>query len=667
MSVCWDSTKGIDEPKVIPFAESLLVLGKLLSDPGCDIMLAQDISLRDMILLKPLELPCRGLGCKHIQCFDFKAYLHVNSGRISSAYMCPICNQVSNPSKIYVDSIFLCLMKILPEDANVSIVKDGTFEVTSTKPALEVINIDDSDDDDVLSSSSSSGFHGNKTVGSIKELAHIVKYTIAKSKTKQTSLQELSTASLDDVLHLMNVDTAWGVGSIPNITETLQTCIREKRPYVCSTRNSLCHALQAVEGVGDKRATRIVDHFYSILQNKLTNFLKFVADRSLFKSAKQLNTLSSTLVVDFLKKNGALKLISATNNTNNDDTTSTAVVSNKTRKSKSTNQTIENLENPPSKKQRSDSVISVSTATSTVESVQVITNYSATTSPCTSSSSISHPACTTASPMKPSISAGRAKSSSSICGEGIADVARPPRLHRSVSIFSVESENSLTTREASSMVSNPPGIGRPPVSSHSTASPVSTSRRLRRERGTHIGLFSPTDSYASRPSASLNSPSSSATDPIDVDAEAAACVDDAVSVSSSSVVVVRPGRQGRKRRLSLSSITSAQSPNVTHTTAERDDSVTIVSAASSSSSVSQTSRNAAPASAPGGGLQLAPRLAVPQATPAITVGTGTKHNGAVTIIMPGVSNTSAVDKPCTESTLKPAPDVERKERSRTQR
>jgi ERCC4-type nuclease len=84
------------------------------------------------------------------------------------------------------------------------------------------------------------------------------------------SLKDLTTASLGDVLHLMNVDTAWGVNSIPNITPALQKCIRDKRPYVYNTREDLNDALRAVDGVGSVRAARIVDHFFSILQSKLT-------------------------------------------------------------------------------------------------------------------------------------------------------------------------------------------------------------------------------------------------------------------------------------------------------------------------------------------------------------------------------------------------------------
>jgi hypothetical protein len=405
-------------PKPLAFQESLTVLGKLLSDSS-DIMLGQNISLTDSILLRTFELPCRALGCKHIQCFDFQSYLHVNVGRISSAFMCPICSQVSNPSKLYVDAVTLCLAKIVASDATICLMKDGSFEVKSPAAFREVINVDDDDDEEEVVYSDSSGAGGPAVVGgvssgSVFELSHVVPYTITNPLSSDlTSLKDLTTASLDDVLHLMNVDTAWGVNSIPNITPALQKCIRDKRPYVCNTREDLNHALRAVDGVGSVRAARIVEHFFSILQNKLTNFGHMLKDRTLFKPISAPTAMDSlpaaSPVLAFLKHVDAGKKSEAN-------------------------------------RVRANSVISVTSASSAG-------NVSATSSLLSSRQPSAQQLArvqmaAVGTPVKPSTSL-RAKGSSGICGEGIADVCSPPRMGRSASVSEVSLDVSRATSHGS--------------------------------------------------------------------------------------------------------------------------------------------------------------------------------------------------------------------------
>jgi hypothetical protein len=141
MQSYWCANDDVGYPKALAFQESLTVLGKLLSDSS-DIMLGQNISLMDSILLRTFELPCRALGC---QCFDFQSYLHVSVGRIPSAYMCPICNQVSNLSKLY--AVTLWPVKIAVSDATICLMKNGSFEVKSPASFRAVINVDDADED----------------------------------------------------------------------------------------------------------------------------------------------------------------------------------------------------------------------------------------------------------------------------------------------------------------------------------------------------------------------------------------------------------------------------------------------------------------------------------------------------------------------------------------
>lgn len=504
-----DSSGDIVSPKPLSFPESMIVLGKLLSD-SCDIMLGQDISMTDSILLKTFELPCRALGCKHIQCFDFQSYLHVNSGRIPSAYMCPICSQVSNPSKIYVDAVSLCLLKIVPPGASICLLKDGSFQVkSSTTPVREVICIDDDEDDEdddcVLVPTA-----GTETVaisaslsGSLFDLAHIVPFTIAGASNSLTNLKELSTASLDDVLHLMNVDTAWGVNAIPDITPLLQKCIRDRRPYVCSTREDLSHALRVIDGVGSVRAGRIVDHFYSILQGKLTGFAHMLKDRTLFKPTA-LSTATTSLkgvspaVAAFLQSNASAG-----------------------------GSAKGSLKGSNAGRVRANSVISV-TSMSTTDNASAASSLlaSAPAQKQLSSHSITKQRTAVGTPVKPS-KALKAKGSSGICGEGIADVARPPRMGRSVSV----SEVSLDVSRAS--LAQPTS---PSLSSHrSLGSSQSRSQSTALTR----------EARSPPPSSVLRSPRSPPAEVIVVDSDSE---DGVEGEEDESVVVVRPGRRGRPHR-----------------------------------------------------------------------------------------------------------------------
>lgn len=584
MTSYWGDSKIIPPPKALPFKESLLVLGKLLSDPGSDIMMGQDINMRDSISMQMLQQPCRALGCKHIQCFDFEAYLHINKSRPSSEYSCPICNQVSNPSKIYVDTIFLCLLKILPEDSNISIMKDGRFDIRVNQPQREIIVVDDDDDEDgfvaTTSMSSSSGIL--QCTGSVVELSYIVPFTTSKSKKNRTSLTELTTASLDDVLHLMNVENAWGVNSIPGSTMELQKCIRAKRPFASSSNDGLKYLLQQVDGVGTVRAGKIVEHFYKILQGKLNGYLEFIQARSLFQENSLNLSLSSPIIVEFLKKMGRLKPVSEP-----PLPSTTAASPTKSSKSKSKSKRIkdtssqqeeaDNLSMPPpaavasnsyidveadaadtgssaaaatASRKRANSVISVASSAyeSELESAVVITSQA---------SQPSQPAYQQDSRVlhysSQSAAAGRAKGSSAICGEGIADVAILPKLTRRHSSGSIAQDSDVLSMSQRNTVidlsdSNDAAVAESvsPVgspNSKNSRNPSSPSKR----RGHKRRRSEDSSSIPQVSVSSFSSGSSSGGGGMDVVMEEA----DVVTVSSASVQGAADASRHRRRRVGV--------------------------------------------------------------------------------------------------------------------
>ena len=465
-------------PKALTFEDSLVILGKLLSDPGCEIMLGQKITMRDSISMKPFTHPCRAFGCKHVQCFDFEVYLHVNKSKLTSEYCCPICQQISNPSKIYVDSVFLCLLQIIPEDSTVNLMKDGTFEVTLPNKAVEIIDVD-GDDEEAEFEESPTQLSG-LVVGSVAELMYIVPFTVARSKKNHITLKELAEASLDDVLYLINVDNAWGINTIPDISDLLQKYIKKKRPYACTTIDGLLYCLRQVDGMGEVRAGRIVKHLFGVLQKKLTGFLVHIKSRAIVSSNGV--GLSSPIVMEFLKKKGKLRSVPAPSSpaagssalTSSQQNRQNGLVQNDlldrsnsdregTADSHSNGSSVRNnTENNANiaSKARSNSIISVDSSVCedshhSLNTPSSTTTYTTTDSfdPSLASASAqkdkrsprshhsavasAHGNDTTASRGSsqvpnglPSAAAHRAKGSSGICGEGIADVAGLPKLTR---------------------------------------------------------------------------------------------------------------------------------------------------------------------------------------------------------------------------------------------
>eukprot|EP01032_Pedospumella_encystans_P012034 gene12034-13950_t len=463
-------------PKALTFEDSLVILGKLLSDPGCEIMLGQKITMRDSISMKPFTHPCRAFGCKHVQCFDFEVYLHVNKTKLTSEYCCPICQQISNPSKIYVDSVFLCLLQIIPEDSTVNLMKDGTFEVTLPNKAVEIIDVD-GDDEEAEFEESHTQLSG-LVVGSVAELMYIVPFTAARSKKNHITLKELAEASLDDVLYLINVDNAWGVNTIPDISDLLQKYIKKKRPYACTTIDGLLYCLRQVDGMGEVRAGRIVKHLFGVLQKKLTGFLVHIKSRAIVSTNGV--GLFSPIVMEFLKKKGKLRSVPAPsspaacpsalistqqqNRQNGQEQSDLHDRSNSDREgtadSHSSASSERNDTAKSASKPRANSIISVDSSVCedshhSLNTPSSTTTYTTTDSfdPSLASASAqkdkrsprshhstvasAHGNDTTANRSSsqvpnglPSAAAHRAKGSSGICGEGIADVAGLPKLTR---------------------------------------------------------------------------------------------------------------------------------------------------------------------------------------------------------------------------------------------
>ncbi|XP_037521288.2 E3 SUMO-protein ligase PIAS1-like [Rhipicephalus sanguineus] len=75
---------------------------------------------------KRMSVPCRALGCKHIQCFDAPSYLQINETR--PTWMCPVCGRRAAFFLLFVDQLFKEIVEKAPAECDsVLFRKDGSW------------------------------------------------------------------------------------------------------------------------------------------------------------------------------------------------------------------------------------------------------------------------------------------------------------------------------------------------------------------------------------------------------------------------------------------------------------------------------------------------------------------------------------------------------------
>jgi E3 SUMO-protein ligase PIAS1 len=62
---------------------------------------SQVMSLKCPLSYMRLTLPCRGMGCKHLQCFDATSYLQLQEQ--GPQWICPVCNNQARFDQLAVD------------------------------------------------------------------------------------------------------------------------------------------------------------------------------------------------------------------------------------------------------------------------------------------------------------------------------------------------------------------------------------------------------------------------------------------------------------------------------------------------------------------------------------------------------------------------------------
>ncbi|XP_037527025.2 E3 SUMO-protein ligase PIAS1 [Rhipicephalus sanguineus] len=94
------------------------------------------VSLMCPLSKKRMSLPCRPLGCKHIQCFDALTYLQVNETR--PTWTCPVCGRRPSFSSLFIDQFFMHILERVHADCdNVVFHKDASW--TPSAPPKDVV------------------------------------------------------------------------------------------------------------------------------------------------------------------------------------------------------------------------------------------------------------------------------------------------------------------------------------------------------------------------------------------------------------------------------------------------------------------------------------------------------------------------------------------------
>jgi E3 SUMO-protein ligase PIAS1 len=77
-----------------------ITVTKKASDPDV-VATSQNLSLKCPLSYMRLNLPCRGVSCNHIQCFDATSYLQLQEQ--GPQWLCPICNKPAPFEQLAID------------------------------------------------------------------------------------------------------------------------------------------------------------------------------------------------------------------------------------------------------------------------------------------------------------------------------------------------------------------------------------------------------------------------------------------------------------------------------------------------------------------------------------------------------------------------------------
>ncbi|CAI4211446.1 unnamed protein product [Parascedosporium putredinis] len=93
---------------------------------------SQVMSLKCPLSYMRLDLPVRGLGCSHMQCFDATSYLQLQEQ--GPQWICPICSRSVTFDQLAVDEYVLDILSRTPRDLEqVTLEPDGQWRIPGTE------------------------------------------------------------------------------------------------------------------------------------------------------------------------------------------------------------------------------------------------------------------------------------------------------------------------------------------------------------------------------------------------------------------------------------------------------------------------------------------------------------------------------------------------------
>ncbi|KPM37601.1 hypothetical protein AK830_g8952 [Neonectria ditissima] len=148
----------ISDGKRIPIQSVLQEFNEKAQDPDV-VATSQVLSLKCPLSYMRLDLPCRGLSCAHIQCFDATSYLQLQEQ--GPQWLCPICNKSAPFEQLAVDEYVKEILSKTPKSLEtVTIEPNGKWHIKTSDDEREkqfgsqgqhsqFDAYDDDDDDDL--------------------------------------------------------------------------------------------------------------------------------------------------------------------------------------------------------------------------------------------------------------------------------------------------------------------------------------------------------------------------------------------------------------------------------------------------------------------------------------------------------------------------------------
>lgn len=142
------------------------LVSKKANDPDV-VATSQNLSLKCPLSYARLKVPCRGISCNHIQCFDANSFMQLQEQ--GPTWNCPICSKSAPFENLAIDEYVQEVLENTPESCEqVTIEPDGQWRVKSEEPeptrsrAPNGTKIEDDDDISILSDTHA---FGNGTPG----------------------------------------------------------------------------------------------------------------------------------------------------------------------------------------------------------------------------------------------------------------------------------------------------------------------------------------------------------------------------------------------------------------------------------------------------------------------------------------------------------------------